>query len=419
MFKTLLNALWIVQILGVAASAAEYPLVNAVECTTRAGLPNFFSRVQQREEVRVAYIGGSITAANGWRVQTTQWLKKQWPDAKITEIGAAIGGTGSDLGVFRFRQDVLRHRPHLIFVEFAVNDGGAAPEQIYRCMEGIVRQAWKQDPTIDICFVYTLVDGMVPTLAKGKLPRSASAMEKVAEHYGIPSICMGLEVVKLAESGQMVMKAPGKVEGKMVFSSDGVHPHAETGHRLYTEAVARSFEKMKGLGATGDHAMPTPLVPDNYERAQMIPLSQAKLGQGWQKLEGSQPLARSFAKFLPELYAAKQPGTSLSFKFKGTAVGFYDLLGPDCGQLVAEIDGGPASTVLRFDAFCTYHRLGSFFVSRSLSEGEHTVVVKVDANKPDKAAILSKRSEKMDNPARFEGATWYAGYILLIGEPVE
>jgi lysophospholipase L1-like esterase len=420
MIKTFIHVLLVMHLVGVVAWAAEEnPLVDAVECNMRGGLPNFLARVQGREEVRVAYIGGSITAANGWRPQTTQWLKKQYPDAKIVEIDAAIGGTGSDLGVFRFRQDVLRHRPQLIFVEFAVNDGGAPPEQIHRCMEGMVRQAWKQDPTIDLCFVYTLVDGMVPTLAKGKLPRSASAMESVAGHYGIPSIHMGLEVVRQAQAGQMILKADKPVEGKTVFSSDGVHPHADTGHRLYTEAVARSMERMKGTGRAGPHAVGNPLVADNYEQAQMVPLEQAKLGEGWKKLDGSETLAKRFGKFLPDLYAARAGGTAITFRFKGTAVGFYDLLGPDCGQLVAEMDGGPASTVPRFDSYCTYHRLGSFFVGRGLPEGVHTVVVKVDSTMPDKPAILAKRQEKMDDPKRFEGTTWYAGWVLLIGEPVD
>ena len=54
-----------------------------------------------------------------------------------------IAFTGSDLGVFRVQQDVLSKQPDLLFVEFAVNDGGAAPEQIIRCMEGIVRQTWR------------------------------------------------------------------------------------------------------------------------------------------------------------------------------------------------------------------------------------------------------------------------------------
>ncbi len=101
---------------------------------TLGGGPGWMGR-----HMRIAYLGGSITAQEGWRPRSLQWFRQQFPSATVEEINAAIGGTGSDLGVFRLRRDVLEARPDLLFVEFAVNDGGAATAQIHRCMEGIVR----------------------------------------------------------------------------------------------------------------------------------------------------------------------------------------------------------------------------------------------------------------------------------------
>lgn len=400
--------------------AAEIELADALELRARDGLPNALRKLAAGGEVRIAYIGGSITAAEGWRPMTTRWLAGRYPQARIVEINAAIGGTGSDLGVFRFRQDVLRHRPDLVFIEFAVNDGGAPVDQIHKCMEGMVRQAWAADPSIDICFVYTLVDGFVPTLAGGKFPRAASAMEQVADHYGIPTIHMGLEVVRLAGEGKLVMKASPaereKLKDKIVFSSDGVHPHAETGHRLYLEAIVRSWEKLIGVGTPGPRALGQPFVAGHYQAAKLVPLSSARMGPGWQQAPADQSPARGFAKFLPQLWMAKEPGTELSFAFKGTYAGIYDLLGPDCGQLQVSVDGGQPKSVLRFDSYCTYHRMGSFVAARDLPDGRHTVTIRVDSTLPDKKAILAKRNEVIDNPKRYEGTTWYAGWIMVIGE---
>lgn len=124
-----------------ATSSADNPLLPAKECTPRDGLPNFLSKAaKQGANLKVGYLGGSITAQPGWRPKTLAMFAEMYPQAKFTEINAAIGGTGSDLGVFRLKQDVLDHNPDLLFVEFAVNDGGADPEQVIRCMEGIVRQ---------------------------------------------------------------------------------------------------------------------------------------------------------------------------------------------------------------------------------------------------------------------------------------
>lgn len=149
------------------ASAQETPLKEAVECRPRSGLLNALARMKAGKEVRIAYLGGSITEQAGWRVKSLEWFRKQYPSARISEINAAIGGTGSDLGVFRLRHDVLQFKPDLLFVEFAVNDGGAPPDRIHKSMEGIVRQAWRDNLATDICFVYTLTEGMLGDLQSG------------------------------------------------------------------------------------------------------------------------------------------------------------------------------------------------------------------------------------------------------------
>lgn len=90
--------------------------------TPREGFPNLLSKLRSDtdEEIRIGYLGGSITAAgSGWRSKSLGWLRERFPDRKIEEINAAIGGTGSDLGVFRLEQDMLQHEPDLLFVEFA------------------------------------------------------------------------------------------------------------------------------------------------------------------------------------------------------------------------------------------------------------------------------------------------------------
>ena len=134
----------------------------------RDGIPHFLAKVANKEDVKVAYLGGSITAQDGWRVQTLANFNEEYPDSKFTEINAAIGGTGSDLGVYRLNFDVLQHDPDLVFVEFCVNDGGAAPEQIWRQMEGIVRQIWRHNIETDIVFVYTFRVGHENDYKSGK-----------------------------------------------------------------------------------------------------------------------------------------------------------------------------------------------------------------------------------------------------------
>lgn len=415
-------------VLGLAVEK-DYPLVEAQECRPRGGLPNFFRKAQTTgAEIKVAYLGGSITAQKGWRVQTLAHFKKAYPQATFSETNAAIGGTGSELGVFRVQQDVLSKGPDLLFVEFAVNDGGADPQRIIRCMEGIVRQTWKVNPQCDICFVYTLTEALSPPMLEGKLQRSASAMEKVADFYGIPSIVLGMEVARLAKAGQLLWRAPlPKTDAekvalgdKVVFAADGVHPHDSTGQVLYTQAIVRSLPALAiAQYPPVVHGTNLTLDPANLERATLVPITAAQLSAGLEPAEiKTADYAKGWANRLPAMVRLSQPGQSITFKFKGTHCAVYDVVGPAGGKVAVTLDGQPPFTVQRIDAYGTYPRLSTFTVGTNLPEGVHTVRLELLADPIDKAAVLAKNKNKIDQPERFAPLHFFPGALLLVGELV-
>ena len=421
---------WIGNGSGLQPVQQPEPLHSAVECTVRRGLPNVFQKWATSQEVRVAYLGGSITAQNGWRPKTLAWFNQQHPNSKSVEINAAIGGTGSDLGVFRLKQDVLDHKPDLLFVEFAVNDGGAPTDRILKAMEGIVRQTWKANPRTDICFVYTLTEGMLGDLDAGKFPHSASVMEQIADHYGIPSIHFGVEVARLHREGKLIFSGQATKEqadqmaqkGQVLFSPDGVHPFEATGHELYLQAVKRGFAQIEKAGvAPGPHELPAQNRPDNWEQAKLVPLSRATLSYAWQKLDPlTDPKASQYRQYLPDLWKAERPGAYMQFRFKGSTLLVYDLLGPDCGQISVQVDKLPAYTVPRFDAYCTYHRLGTLPVADNMPEGIHTVTLRILPDQPEKLKILHQRKENAGitslDAKVYDKTAWYAGALLVVGD---
>ncbi len=411
------------------AADQDYPLVDAQEVRARGGLPNFFLKAQTTgAELKIGYLGGSITAQKGWRVQTLAHFQKAYPQSSFAEINAAIGGTGSDLGVFRVQQDVLSKGPDLLFVEFAVNDGGADPQRIIRCMEGIVRQTWKANPKTDICFVYTLTEALSPPMLEGKLQRSASAMEKVADFYGIPSITLGMEVARLAKAGKLLWRAPlpktaadkAALSDKFVFAADGVHPHDSSGQVLYTQAIVRSLPVL----AIANHT-PTPHVSNlaldlaNYDRATLAPITAAKLSAGLVPADmKTTDYAKGWANRLPAMVRLTQPGQRVEFNFKGTHCAVYDLVGPAGGKVAVTLDGKKPFVVQRIDAYGTYNRLSTFTVGTDLPEGVHTVRLELLADPIDKAAVLAKNKNQIDKPERFAPLHFFPGALLILGELV-
>ena len=321
--------------------------VKAQEVRAREGVGNFLTKLKAGKTVTVAYLGGSITAMNGWRNMTTKWLQAANTNATVKEVHASIGGTGSDLGAFRVGHDALRHKPDLLFVEFATNDSGRKPEDIWRSMEGIVRRTWKQDSQTDIVFVYTITIAMTNDYLNGMCNRSASAMEQLADHYGIPSICFGPLVTKYLAANKLVMSAKQyenavskddldrekKIkelianDPRILFARDGVHP-SEKGHQLYLISVANGFREMWHAPAV-NHArhLAKPFIEDNLEAAKMVPVRPEMLYGSWRKLAENDSKMKSFSNRTGDIWYAREPGDTLTFKFKGKCCKIYDLLG--------------------------------------------------------------------------------------------
>lgn len=409
-----------------SAAVAPVEAFGLKELNPRGGLPNFLAKVARGEAVSVAYLGGSITNAPGWRVLSLRWLREKYPQAKLTEIHAAVSGTGSDFGAFRLGREVLDHRPDLLFVEFAVNDSGASPDRIVRAMEGIVRQTWRANPSTDICYVYTLGDYDVKTLQGGSYPRASATMERVAEHYAIPSIHFGVEVANLAQAGRLSFIAPlpkteaerAALGGKIVFAGDAVHPHVETGHPLYLASIQRAWPVLERVAAPANpRVLPAPTDPLNWEHATMAPIAEIRREGIWQKLPADAP-PRQSAGAKTELWSASQAGAAITFRFTGRSFGLNGLKGPDAGQFRVLVDDEAPVVAAQFDAYCTTSRwrLNPWIYPRELPEGEHRVRIELLGTTPDKDKILKARNGLIEDPAQRAAANLHVSHLLILGK---
>ncbi|WP_295664191.1 SGNH/GDSL hydrolase family protein [uncultured Mucilaginibacter sp.] len=387
----------------------------------RNALPNIFKKLQTQNDVTIAFLGGSITNHNGYRVYVTDWLKDQYPKCHINSINAGVGGTGSGLGVFRMDEDVLSKKPDMVFVEFAVNDGGVDSLTLQHSMEGIVRKIWKQNINTDIYFVYTCQITNLNDLNKGKYPHSAIVMEKVAEHYKIPSIEMGFVVANMVAAGKMDFKGSKTANtGKPYFSDDGTHPTIEFGHHIYADTIIGSLKQMVGMPSQQRKSLIPPLDEQNNEDAHNYPITDATLEGNWKILPTTDQLSKQFADKFQSIAFASDSSSKLTIKFKGTQIGFYDLLGPTSGRMKAVIDDGKPILVTRFDTYCVYTRANNFMFP-VLKNGVHTLVLTPDETKIDKLKILKSRhtDAEIADTAKYDTQNVYLGKILVMGELVK
>jgi lysophospholipase L1-like esterase len=387
-------ALWAAEPAQNAASSANDPK-TAAELRVRDGLPNFFAKLAAGGPVRIAYLGGSITAADGWRPKSFAWFKTL-PHAELIEINAAISGTGSDYGACRIETDVLSKNPDMVFLEHRVNGGGGYEA---KSVEGIVRQIWKKNPRTDICLVYTLSQGMLRDLQAGKQTSFGAIMETVANAYGVPSIDLGVEIAKREKAGQLIFKGDAAVAGKLVFSKDGVHPGDE-GHDVYRDVIARSMLAMQSQGQPQAHRLPAPLESRCWESASLLPITQAGLSSGWKAVDRTtdaiyrEDFGRTDA-MLRGAMKCDKAGQTITVKWNGTTIGFSDIPQGSGMEVEVTIDHAQTPITIQRPQTERIRRYARFVYLPEQSPGEHTAVLRV------------KRLP--------EGTSFYAGQILVIG----
>jgi hypothetical protein len=336
---------------------------KSLEFAPRDGLPNFFRKLDAGEDVTIAYLGGSITGQNGWRVLSQKWFEEEYPDATIDGLNAAIGGTGSDLGVFRVENDALADH------------------------YGI--------PSIHMGYAIALMEKEGTLVMKTNAPMSNVAGEE------------------LNESAELATDKNGRI----IFSKDGVHPYLETGHVLYNDALVRSFKKIQDKTGTLTRELIPPLRKDNWEDARQIPINPEFLSGTFSNRRAARD--PRFRREMKELFRL-EPGATLSFEFKGTDVAIYDLMAPDGCEVEVELDG-ETKTALRMDGYSTGHRLSRLEIGNNLEDKPHKVTIRALDTEVDKRSILleSNRGDFDKNPAKYAPRYWHVGAIFIVGDLVE
>lgn len=102
----------------------------AQEFAPAPSFANFDHRARAGETISVVFFGGSLTWGAGasdpertsYRALLQNYFQEQYPQAHFVFHDAAIGGTGSKLGMFRVDRDVLAHKPDLVFIDFTIED---------------------------------------------------------------------------------------------------------------------------------------------------------------------------------------------------------------------------------------------------------------------------------------------------------
>ncbi|MBE6666519.1 MAG: SGNH/GDSL hydrolase family protein [Ruminococcaceae bacterium] len=344
-------------------------------------LENTIYRLNKEKKLRVGYFGGSITEGAGasewnrtsWRARITTYLRGTYPDAEITEIMAAVGGTGTDLGLCRCEHDLLSNDPDLVFIEFAVNDSGLPAEEQMPCYENCLRQILNYKNTIDVVCVFSATKSTeTQILETGDFPsRTVQAM--LAHHYGLPT----------ADPGDMLRNQVALAGGNWLnYTTDNTHPNDE-GHLIYTDVMKNALETWLS-GETPDslreREIPAPLSAADLTPGKLIDLCDCT-----DLLSDFTFIDKPFKKRFPHYFKANGIGSTIRYTFEGTGFGLYWIMDNESGAVTVTLDGKETKTLYAWDEYCkSFSRGCHVFPFKNLEFGKHTVEIRVSEEKhPD------------------------------------
>jgi lysophospholipase L1-like esterase len=421
--------------------SAEIPApASAVYVQKRAGLPNLARIVLEAQEqakagtghaARIVFLGGSATKPlrpeqerNAWPALLAAEIRRAIPGGSFGVFNHGLARSDSTLGACRTQTDVVQHYMPLAWavVEFAVDDAEIPEARVVAAMEGIVRQIRSAHPYADILFVYAFspklwqaagadraggasIGSAVPgqPAAKPAVPPSIAWHERVAEHYGIPSVNVAQLVADRIAAGLLKPEE---------YSQDGLFP-TEKAQQLFLEAFRPLLEELKQSAQSAQqpgekrrHPLPAPLSTMPMEKARLVSYETAAVEAGW-RMGQENPVEEfhysSAVGRFRHLLTADQPGPAVTFRFYGTFVGIFGVLGPDSGHLEYQLDGAP-------------WKLLRWYGPEHGGQFRPQAVVLADGLDPKPVHELKLRVAAQ-TPAGSQGRVARIGYFLLDGRP--
>ncbi|HEX5470779.1 MAG TPA: SGNH/GDSL hydrolase family protein [Lacipirellulaceae bacterium] len=152
-------------------------------------------------------------------------LKQRFPFAIINVIVTAIGGEDSEQGAARFEQDVLPHRPHLVTIDYSLNDRRIGLDRAEQAWRAMIERAVVED--IPVILVTPSADLDVDFAdAENPLLQHAAQVRKLARQYGAGLADTTAAFQKFCRSGERLQE----------LMAHNRHPN-RAGHQLIADAL--------------------------------------------------------------------------------------------------------------------------------------------------------------------------------------
>lgn len=336
-------------------------------------LKECMKKARMGQKIKVGFLGGSITQGSlsskpemCYAYLVYKWWKEKFPQSEIVYINAGIGGTTSQFGVSRVKEDLLWYRPDFALIEFAVNDDNT--EFFEETYEGLIRRAYGNE-----CNTALLLMNNV------RYDNGVNAQEmhlKVAKAYELPMVSMKSTIWPEVESGRIP---------KREITPDDLHPN-DAGHALVAEVITSFLEQVyaqmdvaEDIADFKGERLPKPITANAYENAVRYQNYNSKpVLQGFM---ADNEVQNDIREVFRKGWTASEEGAKICFTLAGTeiAVQYRKSVKKSAPVAKAVVDGKEEEAVILDANFeedwgdCLYIDT----IMRHGEPGEHTVEIRI------------------------------------------
>ncbi len=332
-------------------------------------LQQAFERMQNGEEVTVAYLGGSITegylvnSKQNYAYKTTNWLKKFFNNDNIKNVNAGLSGTPSTIGLLRVQQDVLDEQPDIVFIEFAVNDAQDTTSKMM--YESLVNRIANSETAPAVVLLFTRLENGYTC---------EEHMSAVGEAYELPMISVDAALAPDLEAGTLAWSD---------YAKDSSHPNND-GHTMISEFIQYLFAQVmvkESMDAEMDYttckALGSPYAGMNFYNTENLYILE---------LGGFKEANSDIQHFPHDWIWQKEAGGSLKFTMTGkNLVLLYKESNNEKNMATMEVYvDGKLKTKVNAYSPSGWNNPQVAVVLNEVSEGEHEIELKISEDTVEK-----------------------------------
>jgi len=183
-----------------------------------------------KSELTIVALGDSLTygwmVSKGYLCQLREILTKEYPDKKFNIINSGNPGDTARCGLYRLTNDVIRHNPDIVLVQFALNDAfnEVSIDEFKNNIKSIVEEIINKTSAI-------------PVMMTSSIVLNSEDNRYVEKYYNIIENCgneLNIPVVKVHDYWNKKIREGIKITS--LLQTDGVHPNT-AGHTLMAESI--------------------------------------------------------------------------------------------------------------------------------------------------------------------------------------